>query len=42
MAAASFAQSGALPKVIRALAEGDFGEVAGRFAAAGFTVGRPA
>jgi succinylglutamate desuccinylase len=32
----------ALPKEIRALAEGDFGEVAARFAQAGFTVGRPA
>jgi succinylglutamate desuccinylase len=31
-----------LPKEIRALAEGDFGEVAARFAAAGFTVGQPA
>jgi succinylglutamate desuccinylase len=32
----------ALPKEIRALAEGDFGEVAARFAGAGFTVGQPA
>ena len=32
----------ALPKEIRALAEGDFGEVAARFAQAGFTVGQPA
>ena len=31
-----------LPKEIRALAEGDFGEVAARFAQAGFTVGQPA
>ena len=31
-----------LPKEIRALAEGDFGEVAARFAQAGFTVGLPA
>ncbi|MCS0583307.1 succinylglutamate desuccinylase [Massilia pinisoli] len=31
-----------LPKEIRALAEGDFGEVAARFAEAGFTVGQPA
>ena len=31
-----------LPKEIRALAEGDFGEVAARFAGAGFTVGQPA
>ncbi|MFL6632566.1 MAG: succinylglutamate desuccinylase [Massilia sp.] len=31
-----------LPKEIRALAEGDFGEVAARFAATGFTVDQPA
>ena len=31
-----------LPKEIRALAEGDFDEVAARFAQAGFTVGQPA
>jgi succinylglutamate desuccinylase len=31
-----------LPKEIRALAEGDFGEVAARFAAAGFAVAQPA
>jgi succinylglutamate desuccinylase len=31
-----------LPKEIRALAEGDIGEVAARFAQAGFTVGLPA
>ncbi|WP_371767373.1 succinylglutamate desuccinylase [Massilia sp.] len=31
-----------LPKEIRALAEGDFGEVAARFAQAGFTAGQPA
>jgi succinylglutamate desuccinylase len=42
MAAASFAQLGALPEEIRALAQADFGEVAGRFAAAGFAVGQPA
>ena len=39
MAAASF---DVLPKEIRALAQGDFGEVAARFAGAGFTVGQPA
>jgi succinylglutamate desuccinylase len=39
MAAASF---DVLPKEIRALAQADFGEVAGRFAGAGFTVGQPA
>ncbi|WP_449405932.1 hypothetical protein [Massilia phosphatilytica] len=39
MAAASF---DVLPKAIRALAQADFGEVAGRFAGAGFTVGQPA
>jgi len=43
MAAASFTQSGtSLPVEIRALAEGDFGEVAARFAQAGFRVGQPA
>jgi succinylglutamate desuccinylase len=39
MAAASFS---VLPKEIRALAQADFGEVADRFAAAGFAVGQPA
>ena len=39
MAAASF---DVLPEAIRALARADFGEVAGRFAAAGFIVGQPA
>jgi len=43
MAAASFdALLGTLPEAIRALAIGDFGEVADRFGAAGFIVGQPA
>jgi succinylglutamate desuccinylase len=39
MTAASF---DVLPEAIRALAQADFGEVADRFAAAGFSVGHPA
>jgi succinylglutamate desuccinylase len=42
MAAASFAQLDTLPKEIRALAQADFGEVAARFAGAGFRVEQPA
>jgi succinylglutamate desuccinylase len=39
MSAASF---NALPEAVRALAQADFGQVAARFRAAGFTVGLPA
>ncbi len=34
--------TGAVPAAVRALAEGDFGELARRFGEAGFTVGQPA
>lgn len=40
--ASSDARQGGLPESVRALAQADFGEVAARFEAAGFTVARPA